>query len=40
MNNQFTPDHEEILIFIEENISKLVRLKVASKASTKHMTKV
>ncbi len=32
MNNQFTPDHEEILIFIEENISKLVRLKVASKA--------
>lgn len=32
MNNQFTPDHEEILIFFEENISKLVRLKVASKA--------
>lgn len=32
MNNNFLPDHEEILIFLEENISKLVRLKVASRA--------
>ena len=32
MTNHFKPDHEEILIFLEDNISKLVRLKVASKA--------
>lgn len=35
MNNNFLPDHEEILIFLEENISKLVRLKVASRAQYK-----
>ncbi len=35
MNNHFTPDHEEILIFLEENISKLVRLKVASRVKYK-----
>lgn len=35
MNNNFLPDHEEILIFLEENISKLVRLKVASRAKYK-----
>lgn len=32
MTNHFKLDHEEILIFLEDNISKLVRLKVASKA--------
>ena len=32
MTNHFKPDHEEILIFLEDNISKLVRLKVVSKA--------
>lgn len=35
MNNNFLPDHEEILIFLEDNISKLVRLKVASRAKYK-----
>lgn len=35
MNNDFLPDHEEILIFLEDNISKLVRLKVASRAKYK-----
>lgn len=35
MNSNFLPDHEEILIFLEENISKLVRLKVASRAKYK-----
>ena len=31
-SNNFKPDHEEILLFLEDNRSKLVRLKVASKA--------
>lgn len=35
MNNNFLPDHEEILIFLEDNISKLVRLKVASRVKYK-----
>lgn len=35
MNKNFLPDHEEILIFLKENISKLVRLKVASRAKYK-----
>lgn len=33
MNN--SDRHEEILIFLEENISKLVKLKVASRAKYK-----
>ncbi|MDD6976901.1 MAG: hypothetical protein PUI72_01035 [Prevotellaceae bacterium] len=39
MNNDFLPDHEEILIFLEDNISKLVRLKVASLASIRSMVR-
>lgn len=35
MNSDFLPDHEEILIFLEDNISKLIRLKVASRAKYK-----
>ena len=35
MNQDFLPDHEEILMFLEDNISKLVRLKVASRAKYK-----
>lgn len=35
MSSNFLPDHEEILIFLEDNISKLVRLKVASRAKYK-----
>lgn len=35
MNHDFLPDHEEILIFLEENISRLVRLKVVSRAKYK-----
>lgn len=35
MNKDFLPDHEEILMFLEDNISKLVRLKVASRAKYK-----
>lgn len=35
MNSKYLPDHEEILIFLEDNISKLVRLKVASRAKYK-----
>ena len=31
----FSAKHEEILIFLEENISKLVKLKVASRAKYK-----
>lgn len=35
MSSNFLPDHEEIIIFLEDNISKLVRLKVASRAKYK-----
>lgn len=35
MSSNFLPDHEEILIFLEDNISKLVGLKVASRAKYK-----
>lgn len=31
----FSDKHEDILIFLEENISKLVKLKVASRATYK-----
>lgn len=31
----FSEKHEDILIFLEENISKLVKLKVASRATYK-----
>lgn len=35
MNKYFTNKHEEILLFLEDNISKLVKLKVASRAKYK-----
>lgn len=35
MSSNFLPDHEEILIFLEDNISKLVSLKVTSRAKYK-----